>query len=312
MSQPLQIYLAAVYTNEYMPGGNGYAAFNDVERQVAKRAQGHHILESYHYVHKPKYVNSMRENGAKVFLDSGAFSAWTLGVELRVQDYVNYIKRNQDIIRVEDGNLMASVLDGIGDPQKTFENQMEMERLGVRPLPCFHFGEDPRYLEWYVQNYDYITIGGMVGKSVPDLISWLDHVWQKYMMDGSGNPRLKVHGFGITTTAIMERYPWYSCDSSSWIQATAFGALVLPGKGVLHVSEKSPNRHNAGQHFFSLSPIERQHMQAYLESKGFSEERLSNTYQSRAAWNMMAYMEINTLINDAKSCQRLNLVRELF
>lgn len=312
MSQPLQLYLAAVYTNEYMPGGNGYAAFNEREKQIAEAAKQHNILESYHYVHKSKYVNNMRDNGAKVFLDSGAFSAWNLGVEIKLLDYVNYIKHNQDIIRVEDNNLMASVLDGIGDPQKTFENQMEMERLGVRPLPCFHFGEDERYLEWYVKNYDYITIGGMVGKSVSDLVMWLDRIWDKYMIDGSGNPKVKAHGFGITTNAIMERYPWYSCDSSSWIQATAFGALALPGKGVLHVSEKSPNRHNAGQHFFSLSPIERKHMQAYLESKGFTEERLSNTYQSRAAWNMMAYMEIQDLINKEKSCHLVNIVRELF
>ncbi|MCL5459902.1 hypothetical protein M3M33_14795, partial [Loigolactobacillus coryniformis] len=69
----------------------------------------------------------MRRDGAKVFLDSGAFSAYTLGVTLSIDEYCDYIKRNLDIIRVEDGVVMASVLDGIGDALLTYQNQLAME-----------------------------------------------------------------------------------------------------------------------------------------------------------------------------------------
>lgn len=312
MSQPLQLYLAAVYTNSYMPGGNGYELFNDHEKGLAAQIQKHNILESWHYVGRQRYVDYMRRNGAKIFLDSGAFSAHTLGVTLKVEDYVNYIKHNQDIIRVEDGNLMASVLDGIGDAQKTFENQMHMERLGVRPLPCFHFGEDERYLEWYVANYDYITIGGMVGKETNDLIVWLDRIWQKHMMDGSGRAKIKVHAFGITSPTIMDRYPWYSCDSSSWIQAASFGAVVLPEYGALHISEKAPNRHTAGQHFSNLVKPMQDEVRCRIEGWGFSPERLSTEYASRACFNLYSYMQINANVNARKVNTQMHMVRELF
>lgn len=312
MSHPIQIYLAAVYTNSYMPGGNRYPKLNERECEIMERVKGFNVLESWHYVGKQKYVDNMRENGAKIFLDSGAFSAFTLGVKLSIEDYCNYIKRNQDIIRVEDGALMASVLDGIGDPQETFENQMAMERLGVRPLPCFHAGEDTRYLEWYISRYEYITLGGMVGTSTQQLEIWLDDMWNNYLTDSAGNPRLKVHGFGITSRPLMEKYPWYSCDSSSWIQSAAFGAIETPKHGPMSVSDKSPSRHDLGQHITTLSPIERQYVQDMLTDQGFNEERLATIYESRAVYNMFGYMEINDMLNANRVNHKANLTRGLF
>lgn len=286
----MNLYAAAVFTNNYMPGQRLYQDFNDRERLIVEDLP--YILESYHYVKGRKYVVDMRRNGAKVFLDSGAFSSYTLGVELKLTDYVQYIKDNIDIIRVEDGVLMASVLDGIGDPLLTYQNQKAMEYYGVTPLPCFHAGEDERYLEYYVENYPYITLGGMVGSSTQQLIVWLDRIWDRYLVDGSGRPKVKVHGFGITAIPLMERYPWWSCDSSSWIQATSFGGIVTPEFGPLNISDKSPSRHTAGQHISTLTPIEREHVVSTIEAAGFTYERLSTVYQSRAAYNLMAYRRI--------------------
>ena len=136
----MQIYLAAIYTNGYRAGGNSgrYQNLTDNEKKLVDAVP--HILESYHYVGKQKFVDAMREDKVHVFLDSGAFSAFTLGVNLSVAEYCEYIKRNTDILRVEDGIVMASVLDGIGDPLQTYRNQLEMEARGVRPMPCFHSG----------------------------------------------------------------------------------------------------------------------------------------------------------------------------
>lgn len=288
------IYMAAVHSNGYYHT-NRYLKLNDLEKNIIETMP--HLLESYHYIHKQSFVDAIRGKGDKIFLDSGAFSAYTLGVEIPIAQYCDYIKRNLDIIRVDDGIVMASVMDGIGDPQLTYENQLEMERQGVRPLPCFHAGEDERYLEWYVQNYDYITLGGMVGASPKQLMIWLDRMWDRYLVDGSGNPRIKVHGFGITSIQIMERYPWWSCDSSSWIQSAAFGSIITPQHGPISVSEKSPSKHDAGQHLETLTPIEKQRILGLLEKQGFTYERLSTVYESRAAYNLWAFTEINKQID---------------
>lgn len=306
----MHVYMAAVYSNNYMPGQNRYVKLNDRERHAVEQLP--HILESYHYVGKQQYVNAMRNNNAKVFVDSGAFSAYTLGVEIDLPTYCDYIKRNMDIIRVEEGSVMASVLDGIGDPLQTYRNQLRMESLGVRPLPCFHAGEDERYLEWYIKNYEYITLGGMVGSSTKQLCIWLDRIWDRYLTDGSGNPRIKVHGFGITAIPIMERYPWYSCDSSSWIQTAAFGGILTPNHGPINVSEKSPSRHDAGQHATTLTQIEQDYLFQMLEKQGFTYERLSKVYESRAAYNLWSFGIINAMINAAHDNNFKRTVQELF
>ena len=98
-------------------------------------------------------------------------------------------------------------------------------------------------------------------------------MWDKYLTDGSGKPRLKVHGFGITAIPIMERYPWWSVDSSSWIQSAAFGSIITPDKGTIFVSDKSPSRFNAGQHITTLPAIVREHLHEMVEEQGFHMER---------------------------------------
>lgn len=307
----MNIFMAAVYTNSYMRGQNRYLKLNEREREIVHGIP--HILESYHYVGSQKYVDQMRADNAQVFLDSGAFSAFTLGVSIDLPTYCDYIKRNMDIWRVEDGVVMASVLDGIGDPLQTYRNQLHMEALGAKPLPCFHAGEDERYLEHYVQNYEYITLGGMVGSSTKQLCIWLDRMWDKYLTDSSGRPRLKVHGFGITAVPIMERYPWWSVDSSSWIQSAAFGSIVTPDYGPLSVSEKSPARHDAGQHVGNLTPLEQDYVLQMLENNGFTYERLSTTYESRAAYNLWAYGVVNEMMNAANNYEKFTArVQELF
>lgn len=306
----MQIYMAAVFSNSYMPGMNRYVKLNEREREIVEGLP--HILESWHYVGKQSFVDHMRANGAKIFLDSGAFSAWTLGVTLSVEEYCDYIERNMDIIRFEDGNMMASVLDGIGDAQQTYRNQLEMEArfkhkgLNVRPLPCFHFEEDARYLDYYVANYEYITLGGMVGASTQQLRNWLERVWENHLLDGSGRAKIKVHGFGITAVPLMEEFDWYSCDSSSWIQSAAFGSVIMPGVSQsnpawpIAVSTKSPSRHDHGQHITTLTEPEIEYLDGVLKRSGFDKQRLGEVYESRAAYNLWAFGEINVIMNERR------------
>ncbi|WLY87264.1 hypothetical protein [Vibrio phage vB_VibM_83AMN] len=307
----MNVYMAAVYTNGYMKDQRRYEKLNESERKSVMSVP--HLLESFHYINKQAIIDVMRSHGAKVFLDSGAFSAWNAGVVIDIDAYCDYIKANHDLWLVDDtGALMCSVLDGIGDPLKTYQNQKYMERQGVRPLPCFHFGEDIRYLEEYVNNYTYITIGGMVGKSAKQLINWLDGIWDKGLLDGSGNLRTKVHAFGITSQDIMKRYPWSSCDSSSWIQAAAFGNIITRDWGILCISDKSARKHVANAHINTFSPPETQAVARYVESHGFNLERLASVYESRATFNLTTFNDINVWINEHESGINDGIKLELF
>ena len=292
----MKLYCAGIYTVNFKIGGSLYNRLTENEKW--QRESVSHLLESYHYIHRQTFIDSIRGDKKQVFLDSGAFSAYTKGVEVDLPGYCRWIKENEDIIEKVDNILIASVLDGIGDPLKTWQNQQAMEKLGVRPLPCFHYGEDERYLEWYIANYDYITLGGMVPISTKDLKIWLDMIWEKYLTESSGRPRLRVHGFGLTTISLMERYPWYSVDSSSWVQTSRVGGmLLLPEAKVINVSNQSPQRKVEGMHLDTIPEVQRNAIEERFKKCGVDVERMRETYLARWAYCIWAYDQLGKMMH---------------
>lgn len=290
------VYAAGIYTGNFGKSGNLFRRLKPAEQEA--RLQVEHYLESYHYIHKQSFVDKLRRDGISVFLDSGAFSAFTQGISVDLEAYCDYIKRNSDIITV------CSVLDGIGDPQLTYENQLRMEKLGTRPLPCFHYGEDERYLEYYLANYEYITLGGMVPISTPNLKKWLDRIWEDYLIDGAGYPKVRVHGFGLTTISLMERYPWYSVDSSAWVQAAASGSIMTESHGTVAISSASPSRKMRDRHFDTIAKIEQEKLREVIENDGFLVSDLRDNYLSRWTYNCYAFVKMNRRYAEVKPYQQ--------
>lgn len=284
----MKLYLAAIYTSGF---GRSQVAARLTEIERHHRMSVKYFLESYHYVHSPTMVKRIRADGIKIFLDSGAFSAFSQGVKIDLKKYCEYIRVNADIIDV------ASVLDAIGDAQGTYENQVAMEKQGIKPLPCFHYGEDPRYLEHYIANYEYITLGGMVPVPNKILTHWLDRLWDKHLTDGAGRPKLKVHGFGLTSLLLMERYPWFSVDSSSWVQAARTGGIYLPPLRALAVSTNSPAIKQQDMHLDTLAAPQRDKILDFVAAEGFDIDRLRAEYLSRFAFNVKAFTQLNEKIN---------------
>jgi hypothetical protein len=295
----MRLYLAAVYTSSYGKHSQVYLRHTDAEKVYRDQVQ--YILESYHYISRQSYADKIREDNAKIFLDSGAFSAFTKGEEIDLPAYCDFVVRNKDILEVVDGQPLFSVLDGIGDPKKTGINQQWMENVlkkdGLRPLPCYHYGEPPEYLEWYLEHYDYITLGGMVPISTKDLYLWLDTIFEEYLVDGSGRPKVKVHGFGLTTIGIMERYPWYSVDSSSWVQVAANGSLWIPDWGTISVSKNSPTAKEQWRHLDTLPTPQHEAVKKLILDKGFDLERIQNDYSARWSFNCWSFTELNNRTN---------------
>ena len=277
----MRIYMAALYHNFH-----DMSVLTEHEQKVVNAAI--YRLESFHYL-KPsgKGLDGFRKRvldfGHKIFLDSGAFSAFSLGAEIDVGKYCQFIKDNPDIID------FPSVLDGIGDPFKTYQNQVVMEKLGTNPLPCFHFGEDERYLEHYVANYKFITLGGMVPHTTQENQMWLDRMWSKYLCNPNGSPKIKVHGFGMTSPKLMMRYPWFSVDSSSWVHIAAFGNIIFEDIGVLPISDENPSRKDLGKHFNTLTPLQRDGVIERIERRGFDYQKLKFDTYSRRAFNIQTF-----------------------
>ncbi len=248
-----------------------------------------HKLHSYYHCHSEKgleyewwylLLDMMRENNnIDLFLDSGAFSAKRLGVTINLQDYINFVKQHESLLTV------YANLDVIGDPKATWKNQLEMERAGLQPLPVFHYGSDPKWLERILsRGYDYMALGGfMAAGSTENIMRWLDYIWSRYLTDKDGMPKVKVHGFAITSHPLLRRYPWYSVDSTTWVLVGAMGGVIVPrivraGKYdyskppmILAVSGRSlQSVTGTDKHIDTLTPHKRQLVLGYIHEKGFS------------------------------------------
>lgn len=176
------------------------------------------VLLSYHYfknVDIEKLVNDLSISGypVDIMADSGAYSAFTLGAEIVLEEYLQWIKHWEPFFTA------YANLDVIGDPQATLDNQKELEAHGVKPLPIHHVGDSWHYLDDYIKDYDYIMLGGMVpyAKQKARLMPWLIECFKR------AKNKAVYHGLGLTSWYSLSALPWYSVDSSSWASGFRFG-----------------------------------------------------------------------------------------
>lgn len=90
-----------------------------------------------------------RQAFRRVMLDSGAFTAFSQGIRITVQEYAAFV--------LEHGHLFDDVvgLDDIGgDVEYTQRNLDIMRRLGLDPIPVFHQDEDFAVLDRYLAECD--------------------------------------------------------------------------------------------------------------------------------------------------------------
>lgn len=151
-----------------------------------------------------------------VFLDSGGFSARKYGAPIDVYKYAEYIKANGHRFKVIANLDTASV-------EETLQNEKILKKeTGREILPVYHFSDfrdNKELLQDYLRDHDYVAIGGVasVGLKQKQVKAYLDYVFHH-------SRGKKLHGFGMNGKRIVERYPFYSVDSSAWLMSEKFGS----------------------------------------------------------------------------------------
>lgn len=293
----MKLYNAGIYASSFSLEGTVFRKLLPEEQEKRKATKW--FLESFHYIKSGSAMKNIRRDGVKIFLDSGAFSAFTLGTEVDISRYCDFIHANDDIIARDQGTKMIAPLDVIGGGPGEFytktktadlslKNMEEMERRGTEPLPCFHFNEPWEYLDYYVGKYDYIALGGLVRNDLFALESWFRQVFER-TCNPDGTPKIRFHAFSLTALGLMLKYPWYSVDSSTWVQLAANGMVLMPRSGKqLYISAKSPERKKALHHYDSLPPILQRPLAEEIAADGQDIERLRELYYARWAYNCWA------------------------
>lgn len=169
-----------------------------------------------------------------LLLDSGAYSAWSLGTSVNLQQYIAFCQANKDFI-FRPVNL--DVIPGRPGLQKTvkhvehsaaqgWKNLLRMRKEGIEAIPVFHAGERFYWLDKMLDaGFDYIGVSGASVRAKP--FAWLDKVWA-HLCGHGGYPTVKTHGFMLTSGNVVARYPWFTVDSVSWLLEAAYGNVVIP------------------------------------------------------------------------------------
>lgn len=234
---------------------------------------------------------------AKVFVDSGAFSAWSKGKIIDVDDYIKYINENTNELE-----LFASVDNIPGELTRTptheevkkspilsWQNYLYMrERVKEKDklLPVFHIGEDFKHLQNMLETkldgkyIPYIALGGTVGLTANVKDNWYNTCFK--VIRQSTNPNVKIHAFGMTSLNILEKYPFTSADSTSWIMTAANGNIYTP-YGTVCVSKVSQDRPN---HITKLPKSVQHNIRKFIEQYGVTVDECMEEYIGRILVNI--------------------------
>lgn len=156
----------------------------------------------------------LRENRDRInlIIDSGAFTAWNTGKDIRLDDYCKFLDSIQDL-----RPFHAVQLDVFGDPEASAANYNIMRSRGYDVMPVFTRGETADKLDELYEHTDYIMFGGIViGGSNRNYIKWFVET----------NKGRKAHWLGFVKMPFILKYKPESVDSSAWAQDSArFGKL---------------------------------------------------------------------------------------
>ena len=242
-----------------------------------------------------KFLELMSNN--KLFIDSGAYSAWSKNKPIDVDDYIKFINENTDKF-----TLFASVDDIPGElrrkptlweqresPAKSWHNYLYMrEQVKDKDklLPVFHIGEDFRHLQNMLdatfsgQHIPYIGLGGTVGLACTVKEDWYKQCFK--IIQQSSNANVKVHAFGMTNLEILENYPFESADSTTWLMAAINGELCTK-YGRICVSQQVQHKPS---HYNKLPQLIQQQINEQCVLYGTSIEQCMEDQDSRQLYNI--------------------------
>ena len=243
----------------------------------------------------------------KLLIDSGAHSAHTKGITLDLEEYIGFVNENIDkftlYVQVDKipgvYRMPKTAKDWLEAPQLSWENYLYMREKSKDPsklVPVFHQGEDLKWLrnmlDYKFSDGSHIPYIGLSPRGDVSLKAKYDFSAECFAtIQNSSNPNVKTHAFGATSLEMLERLPYTSADSTTWVLVSAFGQVWMPncidgdinGVGIkLGVSEENRSHPTATQTYWEQPAKIKKKLDDYFESIGTNIEELSASHSARA------------------------------
>ena len=172
------------------------------------------ILISYAYWTE-NIVKALKkwEGCYRLYLDSGAFTAYKQGKEIDFEEYCAFVKSPP--VPIE----RYFMLDKIGDPKVTKINLEKMLKKGLNPVPIFTRGEEPKELDNFYKVSDLVGLGGIAGTiNAKQYVKWFEQTLRKGR---------KVHWLGFAQRDFILYFKPTSFDSTVWVSGCRYGYIII-------------------------------------------------------------------------------------
>ena len=258
-----------------------------------------------------KHFNAQTDNKThgKLLIDSGAHSAHTKGVKLDLEEYISFVNSNIDkmSLYVQIDKIPGiyrkpkTAKDWLEAPQLSWENYLYMRERSkdyTKLVPVFHQGEDYKWLEnlcnYEFEGGEHIPYIGLSPRGDVSLQAKYDFCAKCFsVIQKSKNPKVKTHAFGATSLSMLERLPFTSADSTTWVLVSAFGQVWIPAGitgqsfddtvGVkLGVSKENINHPTATWTYWEQTSDVKKKLDDYFESIGTNIEKLAESHSERS------------------------------
>lgn len=235
----------------------------------------------------------------KLFIDCGAYSAFTKGKVVDIDEYCDFINSIGDAI------FCFAALDVIGTgsfqtereaSNKTWNNFLYMVEK-IKPeywckmMPVFHANEDfsclQRMLDYVYpdgKHIAYIGLGALTEATARQRKEWFDVCYK--LIRKSNNPDVMTHGFGCTQLDVLSQEPITSADSSSWIQQSIYGSILVNGSAVFF----SDQQYKQPAHFHNLPPQRQEEIRQHLAKFDLTPEDMKTT-EMRQIYHLRMYKD---------------------
>lgn len=170
-------------------------------------------------------------------MDSGAYTVWTKGNTIEVEDYIKFCQKYSGISYYVNLDIIAGKPGGNNSRLQTkqacmesFRNYERMIKLLPKDkvMPVFHIGDEDKWIDKYLsKGVKYLGLGFAMVKRSRKRMEWLNRI-EKYLFDGAGRANAKLHGFALSSFDAMNIWQWHSIDSTTWLVASNMGYMLLP------------------------------------------------------------------------------------
>lgn len=268
--------------------------------EVDKYLQQKNCLRLFSYLNEKKGIDEWKEQLPKnLFIDSGAFSVAHNNKTVDIDAYIDYINSNPEInIFVELDKIPYPILNketAKESSEVSWKNYLYMKERVTSPcnlLPLYHFGESIDHLKRILNTpYKgelpaYIGIGGRHGVSTKLQELYFQNIFD--VVKSSDNPNVKIHVFGMTVLSTLEKFPFYSADSTTWLQLGVNGNIFSNKYGIINVSERQKK---AKDNIFNFHNDAKNLIEEEIKLRGYTLEELSTEYKKRLMFNIDSFKE---------------------